>query len=188
MVKAEAKDKERILEILTLAFEQNQSVGYICGKHGNRMQRVHYLMEYAYLLCSTFGKVLVTEDRNACALVMFPDQKRFTLASLWWDVLLIFKVVGIWNIGKVLKREKQIKSHHPNEPFYYLWFIGVHPLHKGFGLGSELLQEVITDADEMKRPIYLETSTVKNLPWYKKFGFKIYDELNLSYTLYFLNR
>ncbi len=185
---ADHQDKDRIIEILTLAFEQNLSVGYICGKSSNKMQRIAHLMEYAYKMCSTFGKVYISDDRNACALVLFPDKKRFTFASLWWDLLLVFKVVGVFNIGKILKRERQIKRHHPNSPFYYLWFIGVHPVHKGLGLGSELMLELVADAQRMERPIYLETSTVRNLSWYKKFGFNVYDELNLSYVLYFLKR
>ena len=188
MVTAQPKDKDRIIEILTLAFEQNLSVGYICGKGAGKMKRMGYLMEYAYKVCSAFGKVVISEDGNACAMVLFPDKKRFTLASLWWDVLLVVKVVRIFNIGKVLKRERQIKMHHPKFPFYYLWFIGVHPVHRGQRLGSELMLELVLDAEKMERPIYLETSTIKNLAWYRKFGFKIYDELNLSYVLHFLKR
>lgn len=188
MEKGHKTDKERIIEILSLAFEQNQSVGYICGEGTNRMRRVSQLMEYAYKICSAFGKVVISADRNACAMVLFPDQKRFTLSSLWWDVLLLFKVIRIQNIVNVLKRERQIKNQHPDEPFYYLWFIGVHPVHKGLGVGSELMLELVSDAEKMGRPLYLETSTVKNLPWYKKFGLKIYNEINIGYTLYFLKR
>jgi len=35
-------------------------------------------------------------------------------------------------------------------------------------------------------PVYLETSTLKNMPWYKRMGFEVYDEVELSYTLFFL--
>ena len=71
---------------------------------------------------------------------------------------------------------------------YYLWFIGVDPEHQNEGIGSILLDDIIEDSERKRRPIYLETSTVKNLPWYKKFGFQIYHELNLSYKLFFLKR
>ncbi len=40
----------------------------------------------------------------------------------------------------------------------------------------------------MNRPIYLATSTMKNLPWYKKSGFEVYNELDLGYNLFFLKR
>ncbi|WP_244214270.1 GNAT family N-acetyltransferase [Pedobacter jejuensis] len=69
---------------------------------------------------------------------------------------------------------------------FYLWFIGVDPVNQNTGIGSELLKEIIEDSRRKAKPIYLETSTLKNLPWYKTFGFKIYNELELSYQLYFL--
>lgn len=186
MIRATSLDKNRIVEILTYAFEQNQSVNYIAKQDGNRLFRIKHLMEYAFEVCRAFGKVVLSDDRNACALVLFPDKKRFSLRATLWDIGLVFRVIGIGNISKVMKRESQIKEHHPACPFYYLWFIGVHPHHTGLGIGSNLLQEIIADAEAMDRPIYLETSTLKNLPWYKKFGFRVFDELNLSYTLFFL--
>jgi ribosomal protein S18 acetylase RimI-like enzyme len=71
---------------------------------------------------------------------------------------------------------------------YYLWFIGVDPKHQNSGIGTTLLNEVIKDSESKNRSIYLETSTMKNLPWYKKFGFDVYNELDLSYKLFFLKK
>ena len=71
---------------------------------------------------------------------------------------------------------------------YYLWFIGVDPKYQGSGIGTDLMQSLIEDSEKQQRPIFLETSTLRNLPWYKKFGFEIYNELELSYKLYFLKR
>jgi predicted N-acetyltransferase YhbS len=70
----------------------------------------------------------------------------------------------------------------------YLWFIGVYLAEQNKGIGSLLLQEIIQHSIQNNRPIYLETSTIKNLPWYSKFGFKVYSEQDLSYRLYFLKR
>jgi len=71
---------------------------------------------------------------------------------------------------------------------YYLWFIGVDPDQQNKGIGSSLIKEVIEEAHSQQRPVYLETSTLKNIPWYEKFGFKIYNELNLGYRLYFMKK
>ncbi len=56
------------------------------------------------------------------------------------------------------------------------------------GVGSRLLEDVIQQASLKNRTIYLETSTLKNIPWYEKFGFKVYNELDLGYRLYFMRR
>jgi len=104
------------------------------------------------------------------------------------DAKLILSCVGLENIKKTLAREAIIKKIQPKEQMYYLWFIGVDPANQNTGIGSELLKELIEDSKLKERPIFLETSTLKNLPWYKKFGFNVYHEAELSYKLFFLNR
>lgn len=94
--------------------------------------------------------------------------------------------IGIGNIKKALDRESKIKNAQPKELMYYLWFIGVDPKFQNTGIGSKLLNEVIIDSITKERPIYFETSPFKNLPWYKKFNFVVYNNLDLSYRLYFL--
>ena len=145
-------------------------------------------MDYSFEVCSMFGEVLLSDDRRACALVLYPDRKRTTLKSIWLDLKLIFNCIGLSNVVKAMDRESKIKKIQPKERMCYLWFIGVNPIYQGSGIGSKLLREIIEESEMEDRPIYLETSTMKNLPWYKKLGFEVYDKLNLSYSLYFLKR
>lgn len=51
-----------------------------------------------------------------------------------------------------------------------------------------LMNEIIKECISKHRPIYLETSTIKNIPWYKKFGFTIYNTPDLEYQLYFMKK
>ena len=85
-----------------------------------------------------------------------------------------------------MSREKKIKKLQPKEPIYYLWFIGVRPAEQNKGRGSDLLQQILQDAKERNRTLCLETSTEKNLPWYQKFGFQLYNQLDFGYTLFML--
>src|SRR5690606_29323409 len=139
-------------------------------------------------MCYLFGDVFLSEDRKACALVLYPDKKRTTAQSILLDIRLIIDCIGISNIKKALAREAAIKKLQPKETMYYLWFIGVAPEQQGRGAGSKVLDDIIQDSNQSGRPVYLETSTLKSLPWYKKAGFKIYNELDLSYKLFFLRR
>jgi ribosomal protein S18 acetylase RimI-like enzyme len=91
-------------------------------------------------------------------------------------------------VSSVLNREKQLKKYHPNEPYYYLWFIGVHPESQNQGIGSIFFKDVLDECDKNARLIYLETSVLRNLPWYEKFGFEIYRELPIEYKLYLMLR
>ncbi len=68
----------------------------------------------------------------------------------------------------------------------YLWFVGVAPDRHHEGLGSEMLGKILDVARQKNLPVFLETSTLSNLPWYERFGFEIYNQLDLGYTLFFL--
>lgn len=188
MKKAEYTDKDLIVTILTKSFETNQSVNYIVKQDAKRVKRIKSLMDYSFEVCSMFGEVLLSEDRRACALVLYPDRKRTTLKSIWLDLKLIFNCIGLSNVFKAMDRESKIKKIQPKEQMCYLWFIGVNPLYQNFGIGGRLLSEIIKESEAENRPVYLETSTKGNIPWYKKFGFEVYDKLELDYTLYFLKR
>jgi ribosomal protein S18 acetylase RimI-like enzyme len=188
MKRAAISDKSKILEILTRSFDDNKSVNYVVKQDQNRVDRIRNLMDYSFNVCNEFGEVWMSDDQQACALILFPDKKRSSFRTLLWDLKLALSVIGIDRVSAVLKREAMIKSNHPKEPIAYLWFIGVNPQLQGKGVGSAFIKEVIQECEGKKRPIYLETSTEKNLPFYKKFGFEVFQSLKLSYTLYQLRR
>lgn len=188
MKNANYEDKSLVTDILTKSFDTNQSVNYIAKQDGKRLKRISALMDYSFEVCYMFGDVFLSDDRKACALILYPDKKKTTLKSILLDIKLIFSCIGIENIKKALARESKIKQLQPKELMYYLWFIGVDPEYQNEGIGSILLDEIIKDSKQKQRPIYLETSTLKNLPWYKKYGFQVYNELELSYKLFFLKR
>ncbi|MBQ0740475.1 GNAT family N-acetyltransferase, partial [Aquimarina celericrescens] len=72
--------------------------------------------------------------------------------------------------------------------FLHLWIMGTIPKSKGKGIGTKLLKEVLEYYGKTK-PIYLETTTESNMHFYKKLGFKVFNETYaLEYPLYFLLR
>src|SRR5690606_7202911 len=188
MIKANYDDKQLVVDILSKSFENNQSVNYIANPRKNSSNRIRYLMDYSFEVCHQFGDIYLSDDRHAVALILYPETKKTNFSSLLLDVKLILNCIGISNIGKALKRESSIKKLQPQKSMNYLWFIGVDPQEQGNGIGSKLMEEIIQYSQEQQKPIYLETSTRSNLPWYERFGFNIYNELDLSYKLYFLNR
>lgn len=188
MRQAKYEEKNVIVDILTQSFESNQSVNYIIPQDKKRIKRIRALMDYSFEVCHSFGDVFISDDNNACGLILYPDKKKTTLKSILLDFKLIIQCVGLKNIKKTLSREALIQKIQPKETMTYLWFIGVNLAEQNKGIGSRLLEEIIQQSIQNNRPIYLETSTNKNLPWYSKFGFKVYSEQDLSYRLYFLKR
>lgn len=188
MIRAGIEDKNRIVDILSNAFDDNKSVNYIIPQDAKRKERIRRLMAYSFDVCYLWGDVFLSADKKACALILFPDKKRPSLQSILLDIKFATSVIGLQNIKKAMNREASISKIHPEGLLYYLWFIGVERSAQGTGIGSKLLTEIIEEGLEQKRIVCLETSTIKNLPWYEKHGFKTYRELDFGYRLYCMKR
>lgn len=188
MKRALREDKDLVIDILSKAFEDNQSVNYIVLQDHKRLRRIRSLMDYSFEVCYRFGDVWLAENRKSCALALYPYQKKTSIISIWLDIRLILQVVGLRGISKMLRRETRIKHLQFKGKMLYLWFIAVDPLYQHQGIGSRLLTEVMTIAKKKDLPICLETSVNRNMLWYQHFGFQVYGELKLSYSLYFLKR
>ncbi|MBN8856659.1 MAG: GNAT family N-acetyltransferase [Sphingobacteriales bacterium 50-39] len=188
MIRANHEDKNTVVDILSKSFDDNKSVNYVIKQDRSRHRRISRLMEYSFDYCTLFGEVFLSEDKNACALAVLPDRKRTSLKSILLDAKLAISCIGIGNLKKALGREEKIATIHPDSRMYYLWFIGVRPEAQGKGIGSSLLAELVAKSESMGRPLYLETSTLRNLPWYKKFGFVVHHELDFGYKLFCLKR
>ncbi|WP_052668443.1 GNAT family N-acetyltransferase [Nitriliruptor alkaliphilus] len=62
--------------------------------------------------------------------------------------------------------------HHPDEPVWYLPFVGVDPTCQGRGTGSRLLRIGLERCDRDGVPAYLEASTPRNRALYERHGFE----------------
>lgn len=192
MIDALPKDRDRIVNILARAFEENLSVNDLVVQDKKRAMRIRKLMEYAVDECTDFGRVVISGDRTACALVLFPDKKKLTFRSLLRDLCLVFRVMGIFNISKVMKKESVVKTMHRaiagDGKLYHLWFMGVHPNYQGRGAGSRLLGEMLSEAAVLGRLCVLETSTERNIPFYERASFVRYQTLDVGYPLFFYKK
>jgi len=75
-------------------------------------------------------------------------------------------------------------------PHWYGWMIGVNPNKQHKGIGMQLMNHCFSIADEMRLPIYLETSVEKNVSLYNYKDFEVRDESTIAgkFNLYFMVR
>ncbi len=188
MKTALSSDKQTVIAILTASFKDNKSVNYIVLQDKIKSLRVERLMAYAFEVCMLFGKVYLSDDKNACALLLYPELKKTTIKTIWLDLKVAFGVIGMMHIKKALLRERQSKARDEHTPMAYLWFLGADPKVQGTGVGKKLMIEMMEKEAANGRRVYLETSTLVNIPWYEKLGFEVYKKLDVGYELFFLRR
>ena len=67
--------------------------------------------------------------------------------------------------------------HQVREPHWYLAVLGCDPGWQGRGVGSSLLAPVLERIDAGTAPGYLETQKKVNVPWYRRHGFDVVQEI-----------
>jgi GNAT superfamily N-acetyltransferase len=85
----------------------------------------------------------------------------------------IQRTVGGRRAKEVLELVGQLGAYHPQEPHWYLPFIGVDAPRQGCGLGSALLRHTLDVIDRQAHRAYLETANVRNIPLYERHGFAL---------------
>lgn len=74
----------------------------------------------------------------------------------------------------------EMGTHHPEEPHWYLQFIGVDSHHQGGGYGAAMMKHVLAKIDEEGTTAYLESSNPRNLTLYERFGFEVITRIEIG--------
>jgi predicted N-acetyltransferase YhbS len=82
-------------------------------------------------------------------------------------------------MSRATRWEELIAKHHPSEPHWYLQTLAVEPGSQRGGIGTALMQPGLDRADAEGMPVYLETQRQSNIPYYRRFGFELTDEVSL---------
>lgn len=73
-----------------------------------------------------------------------------------------------------------VERKHPEKPpHWYLATLGTDPVAQGRGLGTRVLEPVLTQCDRDGVGAYLESSKQRNVDYYARFGFRVSEELRL---------
>jgi ribosomal protein S18 acetylase RimI-like enzyme len=75
---------------------------------------------------------------------------------------------------------ERMDSYAPEEPHWYLPFIGVDSMHQGKGLGSALMEHALQRCDRDNTPAFLESSNPRNISLYERHGFEVLDTFQVG--------
>jgi ribosomal protein S18 acetylase RimI-like enzyme len=118
----------------------------------------------------------------ACMLVMRPAELPISWSSEAWQSMGC-ATTGPRAIIRFLRlRAHFAKKHEPHmkEPHFYLFVLGVDPLHQRRGYGRELLRVLHEDADAQGAASYLETDTDANVRLYESVGYRIESDERIA--------
>ena len=191
MKKALKSDKTLVLDIVSEAFDTNPGVNSVVKNDKRRKKRIRALANYAFETAYMRDGVFISSDGQGTVISYLFNVKKNSFKDFRNKFVLAFTSVGITRIGKVIRRDKYIKSQRPESGNYvYIWFIGVQDNGKGRGAFYEMKNALLDKADELNLPIYLETSLNRNKLVYSRYGFEAYHkwENEDGYSLWFMKR
>jgi ribosomal protein S18 acetylase RimI-like enzyme len=102
------------------------------------------------------------------------------VAAIWQDLArpsprcrIPFDAVAVFgdNTERAGITRSVMDDHHPAEPHWYLYFVGVDPSLAGRGLGTALVEQRLRQADDIGRSCYLEATTERSATLYERLGF-----------------
>jgi ribosomal protein S18 acetylase RimI-like enzyme len=85
----------------------------------------------------------------------------------------------VTNMKTTMQLLALVESKHPHEPHWYLASLGTAVEQQGKGVGGALMRPVLEHCDAEGIPCYLESSKERNLPFYRRHGFEVVEEVRL---------
>jgi ribosomal protein S18 acetylase RimI-like enzyme len=180
-VRAARRDEAGQLgEVLADAFAEDPVFGWLIPPEqrgrNDRMRTFFTSMSRGYLRQGR--PCYITADGSAAALWAAPGGWEMPLSQMILEAApsaLAFRQ----RLIRALRTQLQVERLHAGQsrPHWYLGYLGTRSDRQGEGLGSAMLQEVLTGLDANGVPAYLESSNERNLPLYERNGFRVVGEL-----------
>ena len=125
-----------------------------------------------------FGGCYTTDDHSGAA-IWAPAGK--PLLTGLKGILTMFPVLPYvaHNFVTTVRMLNLVEGMHPHEPHWYLASLGTAVDRQGTGIGSALMRPVLEHCDADGLPCYLESSKERNVPFYRRHGFEVVEEVRL---------
>ncbi|MNK47792.1 Acetyltransferase (GNAT) family protein [compost metagenome] len=177
--KADKKDFTLLVDIICSSFVNDPCFRWMIGNK-NFEKKIHFLAEYLVEETLAKGEIFIGPTGDAVALWQSEKREPLSAAIIFRNLKFLFQM-GLPTVWRSLKLLKLKQAHISDQnPHLYLACIGVMPSGQGKGLAKGLLDPILADAENSGRDVYLETANPVNINIYRKKGFEIIDEVDLS--------
>ena len=170
-------DLSSIADALVSAFDDDPVMLHIFNKESGREKKMRALFASEMKRALKKGAVHTTPDGPAKggAIWMAPGQWRTGGLELLGQLPLMFAMGTSTTraLGVLSKMEKV----HPTQPHWYLAILGTAKAQQGKGVGSALLEPILSKCDADGIPAYLESSKESNIAFYNRHGFEVTGEV-----------
>jgi GNAT superfamily N-acetyltransferase len=184
MYKIEPKDLPKASSILGQAFKSYPLFEHVLPDSASRVHQLKHLCQFLLRLGMSKGMVTAPSDAVEGVSIWLPSERlphsamdavRAGLLNLVLHVNT--KAIGRFiEIGNVKRRKR---ADTIGGSYWLCDMIGVDPLLQGRGVGRHMIEAQLNYLDKAKMPCYLETSEVRNIAYYVKYGFGLIHQYKI---------
>ncbi|MCR9094988.1 MAG: GNAT family N-acetyltransferase [bacterium] len=171
-------ERRSVLDVLGRAFHDDPVASHLFPNPRNRARKWARFSGLAVDAMADSAHVLTTDSVEGAAIWQRPTDARLAFGQ---SLRIALRFLGVAGVGarRATRLGEFTGAHRIREPHYYLAALGTDPPHQGKGIGSALIEPVLARADREGLPAYLESSKEANVPFYRKHGFEVVEELQV---------
>lgn len=178
MSRADRTDVPTLSRTLAFAFQEDPVFRWIVPDSAHRRQRLPDVFAAFADLYLPYEETYLAGGGLGAALWAPPGGPPFSTEQLETLGERLSTVLGD-DAGRALELDAILAEHHPEQPAFYLQFMGVRPNQQGRGLGSQLLRTVLDVCDADHTPAYLEATSPDNRRLYERHNFGTFARVDL---------
>jgi GNAT superfamily N-acetyltransferase len=173
-------DLDQLEVALADAFAADPMMAWIYPDAPIRPAHVQAFMRAALDIGFPHGHVYAAGANTAAAIWAPPDVDLFDDQAITTLFGLLSEQLGprAEEVGASLGSIAEQHPHHV--PHFYLFVLGTARAVQSRGLGGSLLHEILERCDRQGLGAYLESSNVRNVPFYERHGFHVLTEVKFS--------
>ena len=168
---ATSSDVRQVIEVLARAFADDPLLAplFPVGEAG-REQRLRAFFRLDVPRSQRLAGAWTTSDGSGAAVWYPPGSWK---PSAWESLRTTSTAVRAFGrrLGLASKVLSSLHEHHPQQPHWYLCYLGAVPGRQSQGIGAALLRPVLERCDREGLPAYLEATSPRNQALYRRHGF-----------------
>lgn len=174
-------DIEKGSEVLRNAFIDYPTFRYLFPDLNEREKKLRQIMRF-FLKCGLIHGNVIAPSKDIEGISIWYKSKdlNFSLSSLIKAGLIsLFFNLGIKSFNRFKELGDTKKSNRDKMiegDYYFLDVIGIDPSFARCGNAKLLINYILLQVDKENMNCFLETSNIKNVDYYSKFGFELFSK------------
>lgn len=167
------------------AFFDDPLFEFVFPDQRDRHERLSWVMRMGVAYGCRFGHVETTAGAMLGHAVWLPPGQTHVVDDRLAEAGFVeperhMGAAALARFGAFMEQVSPIHERLMPEPHWYLMILGVDPPHQGQRVGSALIQSMLARADAEEARCYLETAKSRNVPFYRKHGFDVVEEIDIA--------